>query len=550
MSRRAVALAAVIVGLAACRPPDDAPRLAAGHATAPRAGGTLRFAARDGLRSLDPTIANDEVSGAVLAPLYDTLLAFAPADPDDPARGLALVPQLAARWERSADGLRYRFVLRDDATYRDGSPIVAADVRYALERALRRPDSAFAGLLDDVVGADAVVAGTAASCAGLATPEPRTLEVTLRRPSAVLPYLLTMKFTTPMRADHDPATAGDAPLTSGPFEVARWDHGVAITLRRNPRYRDPQRAHLDQIVMLEHVPRDTAFLMFLRGELDACAALAAPDLLWLQAQPAWQPFLRRGRGMNAFGHRLNVRVPPFDDRRVRQALNLAVDKDHLRRVLNGDATIAHGLLPPGMPGRDDALAPYPHDPARARALLAAAGHPDGLDLAYVTIADEEADKVTASLVADLAAVGVRLRVERMSLATYQDAIGRADGPPFSIATWTEDYPDASNFVEARFHSRGIAAVNASNDSAYANPAVDALLDRARGEGDAAIRADLYREVERRLFDDAPWIWGYHRDLVEVIQPTVRGYAPHPVWGRDFTTAWLDPAEPVGAEGSP
>jgi ABC-type transport system substrate-binding protein len=541
----ALAAALAIAIGTACRPPDDVPRIRAGVRATPRDGGTLRLAFNQGLATLDPSVANDDVSAAILAPLYDTLLAFEPMDPDRPdapGAGLRLVPQLAERWEVSADGLRYRFVLRADATYRDGTPIVAADLRFALERALRRPDSPFAAFLADLVGADAVIAGAAPTCAGLATPDPRTLELTLARPNPALPQILTMKFATPIRADAPPDQTGDAPLTSGPFEVARWDHGVAITLRRNPHYRDAGRAHLDQLVLLEQVPRDTAFLMFLRGELEACAPLTAPDLQWLLAQPAWRPQLRRGHGMNAFGARMNVRVPPFDDRRVRQALNLAIDKDHLRRVLGGDATIAHGILPPGLLGRDDALAPYPHDPARARALLGAAGYPRGLDLTFATFTDDEAERVAASMVADLAVVGVRVRIETMAMAPWQEAIRLPDGPPFSIATWTEDYPDPTSFLDVRFHGRAISAEGSSNDSFFADPALDDLLDRARGELDVDRRVALYHQAERLLFDAAPWIWGYHRDQVEVVQPTVRGYAPHPVWGRDFTTAWLDPAE--------
>ena len=94
-------------------------------------------------------------------------------------------------------------------------------------------------------------------------------------------------------------------------------------------------------------------------------------------------------------------------------------------------------------------------------------------------------------------------------------------------------------ASGRKSPRAIKPADSSNDSFYANPEVDALLDAARAELDRDRRAALYRRVERILYDDAPWIWDYHRMVTEVVQPYVRGYAPHPIWMRDYTSAWLD-----------
>jgi ABC-type transport system substrate-binding protein len=250
--------------------------------------------------------------------------------------------------------------------------------------------------------------------------------------------------------------------------------------------------------------------------------------------------------MNVFGSRMNVRRKPFDDRRVRQALNYALDKRHTARLLNGTTVPSHGILPPGMLGRDPDLAPYPHDVARARALLAEAGYPHGLDLDYLTTNDEETEKVAASLQSDLAAAGVRVHITVTSWATWQTENGRPDGAPFAFAAWAADYPDPTNFFDPRFHSRSIKPEASTNDSYYGNPELDALLDAARAELDVGKRDAMYRRAERILYDDAPWIWDYHRVTTEVTQPYVRGYEPHPIWMRDFTSAWLD----LGPDGAP
>jgi ABC-type transport system substrate-binding protein len=534
--RLVIAGLACAAGLAtACRPPDHGPRFRAAGAARPRDGGTLRFAIPDQIRTLDPTVGFDEFTSLVLHPLFDTLVDFAPGS-------VEIVPRLAARWEISDAGLTYSFELRPGIAFADGAPIVAAHVKYGLERALTTPASPFGEFLADVAGAPELAAGKATDCAGIVADGDRRVVIHLSRQNPALLDILTMPFATPQRPDHV-ARAGAQlrrrPDATGPFELDSWDEGGRLVLRRSPRYHDPARVHLDAIELHENVPRDTQFQMFELGELDTAEKLAAPDLLFVMSEPAWQPYVHRTVGMNAFGSRFDVRVPPFSDRRVRQALNYALDKDHTAKLLNATAAPAHGILPPGMLGRDPDLAPYPHDVARARALLAEAGYPGGLDLEYVTTSDEETEKISASLQSDLAEAGVRVHIAVMSFATWQTAIAQPTGPAFSFIGWTADFPDPIDFFDPKFHSRSIKPADSSNDSFYANSEVDALLDAARAELDRDRRAALYRRVERILYDDAPWLWDYHRMVTEVVQPYVRGYAPHPIWMRDYTSAWLD-----------
>jgi ABC-type transport system substrate-binding protein len=541
-ARTAIAIAGLAGLAASCAPPDRGPRFQAAGATAPRSGGALRFAVQTQIRSLDPTIGYDDVSFFVLHPLFDTLVDYAPG-------GLTIAPRLAERWTVSPDGRVYTFELRAGIAFSDGAPITAAHFKYGLERALTTAESPFPSFLVDIVGAPDAIAGTARTCAGIATAGDRRLVITLARVNPAFLNILAMPFTTPQRPEHVAAAGNQIrrrPDATGPFELVSWDEGTRVVLRRNPHYYDAARAHVDQLVMLENIARDTQFQMFERDELDIAEGLAAPDYLFVVSEPAWQPYIHRTVAMNAFGHRMNVRVKPFDDRRVRQALNYALDKTHSARLLNGTTVPSHGILSPGMPGRDADLAAYPHDVARARALLAEAGYPTGFDVDYVTLSDEEAEKVAGSLQADLAEVGVRVHLSVMAWATFTAAISEPQGPAFSYTSWLADYPDPSNYLDTRFHSRSIKPTSSTNDSFYANPALDALLDQARQELDPDARAAMYRRAERILYDDAPWIWDYHRMTTEVTQPYVRGYAPHPIWLRDYTSAWLD----VGPDGRP
>lgn len=529
--------------LVACNPPDRGPKLmGAGH-TSPVDGGTLRFAVKDGLHTLDPTIEGYEIDAYAVHAIYETLVDYEPARRDDDHSGRAIQPRLATRWEISRDGMTYHFWLRDGITFSDGTPVVAGDFVYSFERVLKAPDSPFTWAFDDVAGAQDVIDKKAEHCAGVIAVNERELEIHLTRPNRAYLAYLTMSWSTPQQRAFV-EQAGDQiqhrALGTGPFVLEQWDQGRRLTLAKNPRYWAASEIHLDRIAILENVPRDTQFLMFQAGELESAERLSAPDYLWIIDQPAWAPYVQSQAVMNAYGSRMNVTVKPFDDKRVRQALNYAIDKSHEIKLLNGAAIQAHGIIPPGILGRDDALPPYPHDPAKARALLAAAGYPDGFATDYVIMNDDEAERLATSLQGDLAEVGVRMRIQVMSFATYVTAIGKkVGGAPFSKATWVADFADPINFVDARFNSSGIGDENSNNDSFYANPELDALFQQARAEGDDVKRAAMYRKAERILYDDAPWIWEYHQMMTEVIQPYVKGYGLHPIWLRDYSRAWLD-----------
>jgi len=529
---RTLALVALI---AACAPPDRGPRWKPAGSTEPRAGGTLRFAVKDGVSTLDPTIAYDEVSSFALRLMFESLLDYAPGSTE-------LVARLAETWDMSADATTYTFRLRPGTRYSDGSPIVAADVKFSLERALSTADSPYGQWIADIEGAQAVIDGTAKDCTGITAPSEHELVIRLAHPNAGFAYVMTMPFTTPQRAAHVAAAGAQlrrTPLASGPFMLAEWSEGMQLVVTRNPHYAGNQHAYLDALVMSENVPRDTQFLLFERGEIDTVDRLAAPDLLWVLSQPAWQPFVHSRPLLVAYGARFDVTQAPFTDRRVRQAFNYAVDKSHTTKLLNGTAVAAHGILPPGVFGRDDALPAYPHDPAKARDLLADAGYASGLSVDFVTIADEEAEKIAASMQGDLAEVGVDMRISLVTIAAYVSMSGNRGGPVFAYAGWAGDSPDPTSFLDAKFHSRAITEHAATNDSFYANPELDALLDAAKADADPASRAARYRRAERILYDDAPWLWNYHQVMIEVTQPYVKNYEPHPVWIRDFVGTWLD-----------
>ncbi len=527
---------AVLLALCACRSPDTAPRMGL-QQPGPRSTTVrgLHVATKDPINSLDPTFAYDEISSYIGQPLFATLITYG-------THSMELVPDLAERWELAPDGVTYVFHLRAGLEYQDGTPIVAGDFKYSLERALRTADSPFWPFLVDVVGATDVTDGKAADCAGIVAVSDRDLRIRLVRPTPAFLYILTMKFATPQREAYVLATGAELrrePLASGPFYVGHWDEGTALQLEANPRYWNHTTVYLPWIEMRENVPRDTQFLMFQRGELDTAEKLSPPDYLWIKGDHDWAEFLHEEALMQVFGSRMNTTVPPFNDVRVRRALNYALDKSHTIKLLNNAAVTSHGLLPPGMAGRDEKLDAYPHDVVKAKELLVEAGYPNGFDITYVTTNDDQAQTLAASLQSDLAEVGVRVKIKQETFAAFSTDIGNETGPAFSMGSWVGDYPDPTNFLDIKFHSRAIARTNAMNDTRYSNPGLDTLLDAARGELDPAKRAAMYRRAEQMIFDDAPWIFDYHPRTSEVTQGYVHGFDMHPIWLRDYTHVWLD-----------
>ena len=541
-----VALVAALL-LVGCRG-DRGPEFVPAGATEPHRGGVLVYSVVDGLRTLDPLIAYDEYTFGALHHMLDTLVGYEPAF--GPDQGNEVAPQLAKSWTISDDAKTYTFHLRRGLTYWDGSPVVAGDFVYALERCLTHQSSPFAQFIFGIVGAEALSKGDATTLAGATTPDDLTLVIELAEPDASFLYIMAMPFAAPQKRAFIESLSKQQLRTTllgtGPFKMKKWDEGTVLVLERNDNYWDPAIPYLDGIVLYESIKRDTAFLKFQAGELMTVDRLSSADFIYVAGHKEWRQYLYNVPNMNVYGEKMNVTKKPFTDKRVRQALNYALNKDNQIKLMNGLGVAAHGILPPMMPGYDSTLKPYPHDPEKAKALLAEAGYPNGFSITYTTLADPRSEKLAQALQSDMAKVGVKVEIELMTFPTYLDASARPDGLAFAYTAWFMDYPDPSNFVDVRFHTKMIAEQDSNNDTFYSNPKLDQMMDAAKAEVDPDKRWRMYNEIEQLLYDECPWIWNYHRNSVEMRQPYVMNYYPHPVWLRDYRYTWLD----VGPSGKP
>jgi ABC-type transport system substrate-binding protein len=519
-------------------PPTLPSPLAASGLPGPRRGGTLRFSINDDVRTLDPAIAYDEFSLYPEHLIFDGLLSYQPTSSGHP---LEVGPGLAESWTISKDRRVYTFTLRA-ATYEDGRPIVAADFANSFERILDpKSNSPAKGFYQIIEGGVERRAGKADHIRGVRVLDDRHLELTLAAPDESFLMVLAMVFIMPVPkawSDQQGARIRDRPLASGPFRLVEWKQGSRMVLERNPRYWDPKLPYIDRIELDLQVERDVAVLKFLRGEYDTVERLSSDKYVEFARSPEWQPYMRSTPGSTVYGEEMDVTRPPFNDRRVRQALNYALNKEDSLVLYNQRMIISHGPLPPTMPGYDPSMPYYPFDPPKARALLAEAGYPHGFDIDYYGLGDEISKKLALSMQADLAQAGVRVHLHQLTFPAYLSAVGRHE-LQFAYTAWVMDFPDPWNFLEVKFHTKSIAPVNSNNETGYSNPEVDRLIDAARVEPDRDRRLGLYHQAEQIIHDDCPWVWHYHTKVVEVVQPYVKNYAYHPVWLRDYRETWLD-----------
>jgi ABC-type transport system substrate-binding protein len=229
---------------------------------------------------------------------------------------------------------------------------------------------------------------------------------------------------------------------------------------------------------------------------------------------------------------LQNRRPPFDDRRVRVALNLAVDVDRIARILEfGQARRATGAIPPGLPGYRERPA-YPFDPDSARRLLAEAGYPEGFRMELWQRPSPRGNRLCEAVQGYLAEVGIRVRIVRREWSTFKQAVSRGDADAF-LLDWYADYPDAENFLFPLFHSSNWGA--AGNRAFYRHPLVDRWIEAGQACTDPREAARWYMRADSLIYAEAPWIFLFYPVVTVAVSSRLDGYRPARLYlGEDFS----------------
>jgi ABC-type transport system substrate-binding protein len=500
-----------------------------GEPEAPRYGGVyIKNNIYQEPRSMDPIFALGASTIMVQMNIYDGLVKV------DPDRKV-IVPDISERWTHSPDGKTFTFYLRKGVLYHDGSEVTAGDFKHQFERTAN-PDnlSPHMARLTGVVGLKAFQEKRAKEISGIAVLDRYALKISMEKPNILLPYYLSGTWASgvPQRVvEQLGKDFGTRPVGSGPFVFESWARGRELVLKRNPNYwrkdrRGNRLPYVDKVVFRMIRDMSSVEAEIESGSMDS-AYIRASAYLKYKNHPLFKRHLVEGVEFYTWHIGFNLDMPgaPWRDKRVRQAINYAIDRKAIVEVVqHGMAYLATGALPFTMLGNDQTLKGYEYNPDKAKRLLVEAGFPNGFTAKIMTSDSPSYVSVVEAVMGYLNVVGIRLQPEVMESAT--DRVRQQEGKFewFYSSLGGEGHPLI--YLQRAFHSR--YAGPGGNHTRYHNPRVDQLLDRAAETRDPNTMIRMVREAERIIVDDAPWWFFSYLKGVVVQQPYVRGLRAAPI----------------------
>jgi peptide/nickel transport system substrate-binding protein len=486
------------------------------RAAAPSRGGTLTVGLSNDAKTYDPIFSVQYTERYVLYLAFDTLVRYGP--------DFSIKPELAESWETSADGKRIVFALHQGVKFQDGTPFDAAAVKWNIDQRLDpKINSPQRQVLAPIIASVDVI-------------DPAHVAFNLVAPSPVLFSLLGERpgfMVSPAAWQQRGPAFGSQPVGTGAFVLKEWTRGSRVVLERNPNYWQPGLPYLDQIVVQDLAGSIIGVQRLITGEVDYVDQLTPADVLPIEkrATIVLKP-IKVGRWYFLQWH---VNEPPFDNLKLRQAFAQAIDRSRLNEItMRGQGSVSDGPTPPGLWWYDPDLKSYPHDPARAKSLLAEAGLPNGFEYVLSTPQVTVFQQINQLLQEQLGAIGVRLTLQPVAASEWYARVvsGATNLTP---TRWTQR-ADPDGLLYILFHSKGFA-----NTMKYRNERVDALLDQARTVYDMAARKTLYAEAQQQIVNDLPIVPLLFGAEYAAMRDTVLGFEWIPDEIPRFRGLWKTPA---------
>ncbi|MCA1645242.1 MAG: ABC transporter substrate-binding protein [Chloroflexi bacterium] len=500
---------------AAAPAPTPAGGTSSAAAGSPKKGGTLRVALGVDITTLDPFLSGSKLDRQVYHNLYDPLLVL--------DEKLGIQPNLAASWQ-TPDPKTLILKLRSGVKFHDGTDFNAQAAMMNFDRMANDPKSVRKGEVANIASTEVV--------------DPLTVKINLKQADSSLLATLTDRagmMVSPtaykrLGADlsHDATGAG-----TGPFQFVEWVPDDHVLLKRNDAYWNTDAGpYLDQI-RYRAIPDDTVKLQSLQGgEIDALDYLA-PRTVSI-AKTDGNLVVIDVPSLAAFWYVLNTTKPPFDNKALRQALTYAIDTEAIvKGVYLGIGVPANGPISPSSWAYDDTIKPIQRDLAKAKALLAQAGKPDGFAYSFEIINTpfniQEAEVVKAQL----AEAGITANVTPVDGAR-QLADGNSKTLESTTYTWS-GRPDPDGNTYQFFHTTSGISLNWSGIS---NPELDKILEQTRTVSDHAERKKLYSQAIQILRDESVAVFIVHPVEPKALSSKLQGYVPIPDGMLRFKDVWL------------
>lgn len=503
----------------------------------------LIFGSSGDVVRLDPADVTDGESISRMDNIFEGLVEYE-------ASSTEIKPCLAESWDVSEDGKEIVFHLRKGIKFHDGTDFNADAVVFSFERQYNPEhphhqygEWAYWGyMFSDIDRAEKI--------------DDYTVKIVLSEPNASIMTSLAM-FTvcivSPANAEKYGEDAFRYPCGTGPFKFVEWVKDDHITLEANEDYWRG-RPKIDKIIF-RVIPDPSARLLSLEvGEIhgmeypnpaDFDRIKANPDLV-LMSEPGMNiGYMAMNTGYGYIDANQNgIKDPdeplektpgyfePLTKKEVRQAINMAIDKEAIvRDIFMGTASVAKNGMPPFMLGYNDEIEDYPYDPARAKELLAEAGYPDGFEVTlYVMPVSRpymfDPPKIGEAIQSYLAAVGIKVNLYQVDWATYLQET-EAGMHQMCLLGWTGDNGDPDNFLNVLYGLNACSIGTAGNHAFYTNEENQELLTKALRTYDVEKRAEYYKKAQELIHEDAGWVFLAHSNQNMVFQKNVEGFVLHP-----------------------
>ena len=497
------------LALDSCAPAPTPTQAPAKNGNEPQRGGLLRLGFTDKPGDLNPWFTVTMVDSILKIAIYEPLVRYSPA--------FKIEPALATSWESSADGLTWTFKLRQGVTFHDGSPFTAEDVVYSFAEILK-PENAYMG------------SKALAFMDKVTSPAADTVQMTLKQ--ANMDFLIALA-NAPSAAFIVPHTQTvkqlvEKPIGTGPFKMKEYLPGSSATFVRNETYWDKGLPYLDEVRHQYISEMATQIAALSSGELEMMWQINTESIAVLEKSPqinivevpggSYQPIM------------MSVTQKPFDNVKVRQAMKYLVDRDaFVKAVLQGRGQPGNDQpVTPGAPFWGN-VPPYPFDIAKAKALLAEAGYPDGFETTLATSDARPGMVETATVFQEMAkAAGVKITLKQIPADNYWKEYLTY---PMCLSSWPI-FPSTDQIFTMVYHSTGVW-----NETGLKDATLDGLIEAARSEKDEVKRQELYTKMQQLVHDEGAVIVPYfrsgfyaHHEKVQDIIYSPNGLTrPHTTW---------------------
>lgn len=480
--------------------------------------------------TLDPQASSTTLSSEVVDQMYDTLLTYKPQSTE-------LTGDIAKSLSVSQDGLTYTFHLRKGVKFWNGTPCTAKNFVDAFERVLTKSVNSWVeGFVNPAIeGSAAFYDGKAKTISGITTPDKYTLQIKLVKPMPYFKYVLAMPNFSAIDMQYIDKIGGKKfaykPMGTGPYILKSYKQGQSLTLVKNKNYFQSGVPKLDKINITIDKNVQNAVLRFKQGKTGFIAnnyqsGLDSADFVSMIQSPKWKnDFLKMPQNALELIN-LNNKVGPFKSKLVRQAVNMAIDKSRLVKLMNGRVEAANQYLPPNIPGYEKNLPPqyvYSYNPKKAKELLKQAGYPNGFKTTLINPPGTP-QNLLDSIQTNLKAIGIDMGIKNVTLSAYSQIVesGKED---MAFEYWSQDFPDPFDFLNSFLNSGNGTSINASR---YSNPTVDKYLNQANVMKNGPERLTLYDKAQNQALSDAALLPLLYPVEYAVVQPWVKGFHLHPV----------------------